>query len=471
MLFNSLIFVFFVSAFFALWPLINRLPQNFRLAFILSASLFFYGWWSWQFIFLLLFTGLIDFIGALAIRRFPTHQLFFLVISLLANLGVLVFYKYALFFMRIWADVNGIPTKDLDELSANLFLPIGLSFYTFQSMSYTIDVYRNRMEPTKNPLLFFSFISFFPHLVAGPIVRAREILPQLSRVRFTSETERFHGIKLIILGFFKKTVIADNLAGFVNEAFNGKSFVTGSDYWWIAVLAFTFQIYFDFSGYSDIARGMAKCLGIHFRMNFNHPYGATSFKDFWTKWHISLSYWFRDYVYIGLGGNKKGKVRGHVNMWITMVASGFWHGANYTYLAWGGLHAFFLSLERITKFDKWSKRHLILKVFAILIVFLGCTMAWVFFRAKNMVQAAQIIDQLWSFNSHYIGESSNLCKNAVMFLKIAIIAELLWIGGLRIRKYLNPNIYLIAELFYLAILINCCLFFRGPGEQFIYFQF
>ena len=446
--------------------------MNYRLLYILSASFFFYGWWNWQFLFLLLFTGLIDFLGALAIQKWKSKRVLFLALSMLVNLGVLIFYKYALFFIGVWLDISGGHTPALDEtLSQKVFIPIGLSFYTFQSMSYTIDVFRARMEPTKNPILFFSFISFFPHLVAGPIVRAREILPQLKRVHHTTEIERYNAVKLIIIGFFKKTVFADNLSGFVTEAFNNQNVAYGSYYWWIAVLAFTFQIYFDFSGYSDIARGIAKCIGIHFRMNFNHPYGSISFRDFWNRWHISLSYWFRDYVYIGLGGNKKGKLRGHLNMWATMLLSGLWHGANYTYIIWGALHAFYLSVERIFGFHNFGKKSFFTRWISIFLVFFCCMIAWVFFRARDFTQAKQIIGQLVQLNSKFVGEYSDAFHNATLFLSIAIIAELIWIAGFRAKSYLNKSLYVSLEIVYLAILINACLFFRGPGEQFIYFQF
>jgi alginate O-acetyltransferase complex protein AlgI len=472
MLFNSLIFLLFAALFFFCMPLINRFPLNLRLGFILLASLFFYGWWNWHFIFLLVFTGLIDFLGALAIKKWDSKKVLFLVLSLGTNLGVLFFYKYVLFFLTVWFDLTGLEYDGMEQdLAQKVFIPIGLSFYTFQSMSYTIDVFRGRMEPTKNPFLFFSFISFFPHLVAGPIVRAREILPQLSRVRKTTETVRYHAVKLIIIGFFKKTVLADNLGSFVNEAFGSSSVVAGSGYWWVAMLAFTFQIYFDFSGYSDIARGIAKCMGIHFRMNFNHPYGASSFRDFWNKWHISLSYWFRDYVYIGLGGNKKGALRGHLNMWFTMLISGLWHGANYTYLIWGGLHALFLSIERFFGLHNFAKKSFLRKVLAISIVFVCCLVAWVFFRAKNIEQAGAVINQLFHFGNRFTGETTDSYRNAILFLQIAIFAEVIWVFGFRFKNYVSNEVNVVGEIGYLAILINCCLFFRGPGEQFIYFQF
>lgn len=433
------------------------------------SSLFFYGWWNISYVPLLLGTGLVDFGGALAIVRWKDYRKLFLILSLAANLGVLFFFKYLGFFEQIILDLQGISSPE--KTPTGVILPIGLSFYTFQSMSYTIDVYRGRMKPTKNPLLFFSFISFFPHLVAGPIVRGREILPQLARVKITNEVERYHGIKLIVLGFFKKTVLADHLAVFVNEAFNSPSPESGYDYWWIAVLAFTFQIYFDFSGYSDIARGLAKIMGIHFRINFNNPYGSNSFRDFWSRWHMSLSFWFRDYVYVALGGNRRGKGRGILNMWITMLLSGLWHGANYTFIIWGALHSFFLSIERLIQIEKWTKSKVILKVGYMIIVFLGVALAWIFFRAKSLDQAIRVINQLGSFAHPFTGKYSDAMENALLFLKIIIPFQLYLNSGWRIRSLISAKHFTYLELFWLALLITCCVFFRGPGEQFIYFQF
>lgn len=469
MLFNSLIFLLFLTCFLTLRVFFNRSPLNVRLLFILASSLFFYGWWNIYYVPLLLFTGFVDFAGALAIERWREKRTLFLALSLLANLGVLFYYKYSLFFLQVYHDL--FTGKSIAEKAGSLVLPIGLSFYTFQSMSYTIDVYRNRMKATSNPLLFFSFISFFPHLVAGPIVRAKEILPQLARVRITNEVERYHGVKLIVIGYFKKTVLADHLASFANQAFNAKEMANGYDYWWLAVLAFTFQIYFDFSGYSDIARGLAKILGIHFRMNFNHPYTSSSFKQFWSRWHISLSTWFRDYVYIALGGNKKGKSRGIVNMSVTMLVSGFWHGANYTFIVWGGLHAFYLALERVLKLDKLFSGTAVKRIFGVFVVFFCVAIAWVFFRAKNVQQAFDVISKLFSFSHSYSGDLTFEYLNARMILIYAIIVEMFFVLNIKLKSKVNTSVYTVYEIIVLALFIVACLFFRGPGEQFIYFQF
>ena len=223
-------------------------------------------------------------------------------------------------------------------------------------MSYTIDVYRGRMKPVTNLFHFFAFLSMFPQLVAGPIVRARDLIPQLEKNRDTTEAERWDGLKLIVGGYFKKVVIADNLAPFVNTAFAAVPSPDSSLYWWLVIAAFAFQIFFDFAGYSDIARGLAKWMGYDFLVNFDHPYTSTSLREFWARWHISLSTWFRDYVYIPLGGSKKGESWGHVSMWMTMVISGLWHGAAFHFLVWGAVHALFLSIERITLWPERLKK-------------------------------------------------------------------------------------------------------------------
>lgn len=468
MLFNSLIFLIFLAGFVFLRTILNRFSLNIRLSFLLISSLTFYGWWNINYVPILLFTASIDFFGALAIEKWRHRKKLYLTISLLSNLGVLFCFKYFNFFIEIFNDLFN--EKYLLPNTINLALPIGLSFYTFQSMSYTIDVYRGRLKATTNPLLFFSFISFFPHLVAGPMVRAKEIIPQLKKIRFVTETERFHGVKLIIVGYFKKTVLADHLASFVQEAYQSKEMQIGYDYWWLAVIAFSFQIYFDFSGYSDIARGLAKNFGIHFRMNFNHPYLASSFKDFWSRWHISLSTWFRDYVYVPLGGNKKGKSRGIVNMWITMILSGIWHGANYTFIVWGAIHAFYLTVERLFVPKKTLFVGRYLKLIPILFVFLLSTVAWVFFRSDSVAQAVDVLTQLCNFNHPFENYKTDAYFNAKIFIKLAILIELLVYFQL-FKKSIFKKFYNPFEVLILSILLFLILFFRGPGAQFIYFQF
>ena len=333
---------------------------------------------------------------------YPRYKVLFLIFSICGNVGSLAIFKYSSFIAENVDAFLSLLGFDV-YLKSNipqfmLILPVGISFYTFQSMSYTIDIYRGQLRPTRNVLHFFAYLSMFPQLVAGPIIRARDLLPQLKQNNKTTEQDRWEGLKLITHGFFKKVVIADNLAPLVNRAFNNPDPSNSSVYWWLAVTAFAFQIYCDFSGYSDIARGLARWMGYNFGLNFNHPYISLSLREFWTRWHISLSSWFRDYVYIPLGGSRKGNIHAYANMLITMVISGFWHGAAWNFVIWGFLHALFLSFERITQWPKYIKmipgegRWI-----ASLIVLTQIWIAWVFFRAATMSQGIQIIKTMFSF--------------------------------------------------------------------------
>lgn len=321
---------------------------TFKLIFLTIASFFFYGWWDWRFVFLLLFTGLIDYFAAIGITYFPKYKKLLLISSLLSNIGTLLLFKYSGFFSE---NINQLLGTSFNSQINNFFLiiPVGISFYTFQCMSYTIDVYNGKFKPTKNVFQFFAYLSMFPHLVAGPIIRAKEMLPQLIGERQPLKEDRWEGFRLIVKGCFKKMVIADNLVPIVATAFNSSIIPVSSAFWWGAVIAFAFQIYYYFSGYSDIACGIARLMGYSFPDNFNHPYSSTSLREFWGRWNISLSTWFRDYVYIPLGGNQRNKCRSYINMWITMVISCLWLGASWTYVVWGVLHALYLSIERILK--------------------------------------------------------------------------------------------------------------------------
>ncbi len=458
-------------------PQINKLNNNFRWFFFTTASFIFYGWWDWRFLFLIIGSGMIDYIAGLLIYHKPKYKLIFLIVSLTGNIGSLAAFKYSGFF----AENIGLLLKyfgiivNLKEAIPDfmLILPVGISFYTFQSMSYAIDVYRGRLKPVANVLHFFSFLSMFPQLVAGPIVRARDFLPQLTKVRQVSSYENWNGLKLILIGFFKKVVLADNIAPFVNYAFSDVNTSVSTLYWWIAVIGFAFQIYFDFSGYSDIARGLAKWMGFHFRVNFNHPYIATSIREFWTRWHISLSTWFRDYVYIPLGGSKKGKLRGHVHMWITMVVSGFWHGAAWTYIIWGAMHAFYLSLERMFKIPKRLSKIPGGNIFALILLLFQVMIAWVFFRAESLKQAVNVIKYMLNFNFlHDFNPNDLNFVNALFFIFIGILIETWFFFN--IKKYvlkLKFNYNKVLEPAVFVFLVIIIIFLRGKGEEFIYFQF
>lgn len=470
-LFNSFIFLVFIAGFFLGWPWFRRC-KNRRWMYLIAASFVFYGWWNCWFLLLIIGSGLIDFFAGLAIHRWPLRKKIFLIASILANLGSLAIFKYLDFFL---ANINTAMTFFGSERvlpSAHLILPIGISFYTFQSMSYTIDVYRQNLQPTRNIFHFFAYLSMFPQLVAGPIVRASDLLPQLENAQPTTEEQRWSGMTLIVYGFFKKVVVADTLAPVVSTAFGTQNPLQSCPYWWVIMVLFAFQIYCDFSGYSDIARGLAKWMGYEFPLNFNHPYIAGSFREFWSRWHISLSTWFRDYLYYPLGGSRKGFFAAHGNMWITMLVSGLWHGASWTFVIWGALHAFYLSIERVTQWPAKLAKRTGGKFLCVIIVFTLVVIAWVFFRAESFSQAGIIITRLFSF---HLWDTSPI--------RYLIGKKALLLAGLMIVRhayiYLRPeNIQLIPPAtlpllrpLIVSLLLVACLLFRGPGSAFIYFQF
>ncbi len=471
MSFNSLPFLVFILFFFLFWPILKK-KKNIRYLYLVTSSFIFYGWWDWRFLFLIVFSGFIDFFAAKLINNNRKQAKLFLILSLLVNLLSLSVFKYSVFLAEQLENIFqlvSISIKLKERLPEFTYiLPIGISFYTFQSMSYTIDVYKKTLKPTNNVLHFFAYLIMFPQLVAGPIVRAKDFLEQLNQNRKISTFEFWNAIKLIIIGYFQKTVIADNLGVFVDNAFAGVNNQSGL-YWWVVMICFAFQIYFDFSGYSQIARGLAKLMGYHFKMNFNHPYLAVSLKDFWNRWHISLSTWFRDYVYIPLGGSKKGKLKSHINMWMTMLLSGLWHGANINFILWGGFHALGLSMERILG-SSFAKRKIRINEFiAGILVTIYVLIGWVFFRSSSIEQIGTIINQMFDINFNYNFIRENL--NAFVFLLIAFVIE----GGYYLQKQINWlekfNKLKHIEVLQYSLMICSIVFFRGPEQEFIYFQF
>jgi D-alanyl-lipoteichoic acid acyltransferase DltB (MBOAT superfamily) len=467
MLFNSLIFIVFSLIFFLVAKLLGKRVKG-RLLWLTLASFFFYGWWDWRFLFLILFSGLVDYYAALGMVRFANRKKLLLILSILVNIGSLSLFKYSGFIAENLDALFGL--QGLVSFSAHLpefFLitPVGISFYTFQSMSYTFDVYRNELKPTKKLIHFFAYLSMFPQLVAGPIVRAKTMLPQMLKVTNVSKEERWAGFQLVVRGYFKKMVIADNLAPLVVAAFSSPDVRPSSWYWWGIMIAFAFQIYCDFAGYSDIARGLARWMGYDFPDNFNHPYISTSLREFWMRWHISLTSWFKDYLYIPLGGNRKGKVRTHLNLWITMLVSGIWHGAAWTFVAWGAVHAFFSTLERITHWPDRMKLNPVLKLMAWLLVTIQVLVAWVFFRAETMGQAWEIIRTMFAFKGTV---QFGWGLNGTVFIVLMVLREA--IAATRLKESVLQNHPFLEMAFY-ALLIAAIIFFRGVGSEFIYFQF
>jgi alginate O-acetyltransferase complex protein AlgI len=393
MLFNTPQFFAFLAIVLILF---YTAPRAWRKYILLAASYFFYMSFIPKFILLLLSLTATDYTAArwIARTRSPHSRKTALVISLCANLGLLGFFKYYNFFA---ANITHLFHKASDAFALSIILPLGISFHTFQSMSYVIDVYRNEQEPITNPIDYALFISFFPQLVAGPIVRAREFFGDLYHWKRPTSDDVLRGLLLLLLGLAKKMVMADQFAQIANSYFQNIAKHPGMVPAWSAVIAFGIQIYFDFSGYTDMAIGMAKLLGFHFPINFRRPYLARSITDFWHRWHISLSRWLRDYLYIPLGGNRHGRLQTYRNLMLTMLLGGMWHGASWNFLVWGGYHGALLSFERMFRrgnapeSSSWTALYPVQAVITFSLVMIG----WVFFRAPTFHDSIYILHQMF----------------------------------------------------------------------------
>lgn len=399
MLFTQIeFFVFFAAVLTALLVVRNH---RMRKRLLLVASYYFYAYWDWRFLSLILISTMVDYLVALALARTqtPRWRKGLLITSLTCNLGILGFFKYFNFFVASLESVFG--TLGLHAGTLHIVLPIGISFYTFQTLSYTIDVYRGRLEPCRNVFDFALFVAFFPQLVAGPIVRASEFLPQLQTNPRLTGYGAFLGFRQFTFGLFKKVFIADHIALFVDYVF-GNAGAFGAVSTWLAVLAYGLQIYCDFSGYSDMAIGAARVMGYHLPTNFRLPYLATSVTDFWHRWHISLSTWLRDYLYIPLGGNRKGRRRTYVNLFVTMVLGGLWHGAAWTFVVWGAIHGVMLMGEKWLR-PRWTPARQsgplqgASKIVGWFVTMLVVFTAWVFFRAASFGEAFLMLRQMYGF--------------------------------------------------------------------------
>ncbi|WP_273275459.1 MBOAT family O-acyltransferase, partial [Maribacter polysiphoniae] len=355
MLFNSLDFAIFFPIFFIFYWLVAK-NITLRNILILISSYLFYGWWEWRFLFLIVISSFVDFYVGNSLGKIEgiKQRKTLLYISLLVNLGFLFYFKYTNFFIDSFVESFKLFGKTLDVSTLNIILPVGISFYTFQTLSYTIDIYRRQLKPTNDPIAFFAFVAFFPQLVAGPIERASHLLPQFYKTHKFNYTQIKSGLLLIVFGLFKKMVIADRAALYVNEVYNNPGNYEGIETITATVL-FAVQIYCDFSGYSDIAIGTARTLGFDLMKNFDSPYLSKSITEFWRRWHISLSTWFRDYVYIPLGGSRKGSYRTYANLFIVFLVSGLWHGAAITFVIWGAVHGTFIVAEKILKEQSWTQ--------------------------------------------------------------------------------------------------------------------
>lgn len=479
MLFNSIDFAIFLPIVFILYWLNNN-PKYQNLLIVL-ASYVFYGWWDWRFLFLIIFSTIVDYtIG----RKLETQgnkvtRKILLLTSILVNLGFLGVFKYFNFFLENFIIAFSFFGAEINANSLEIILPVGISFYTFQTLSYTIDVHRGKLEPTKDYIAFSAFVSFFPQLVAGPIERATNLLPQFYRKRNFNYHAAVDGMRQILWGLFKKIVIADTCAVHANQIFNNSADYSGSTLA-LGAIFFSFQIYGDFSGYSDIAIGTSRLFGYQLTKNFAFPYFSRDIAEFWRRWHISLSTWFRDYLYIPLGGSHGNAFMKIRNTFIVFIISGFWHGANWTFIVWGALNAFYflpllLTDKNRNNIDTVANGRVLPTLkegFSMLMTFSLTVLAWIIFRAENLGHAFQYIRDIFR-DPRALLDLTVFWQYKTILVLIAFFLTVEWVG--------RENQYAIEEfpskwnrpfrytLYYL--LVFATLWFGGKEQQFIYFQF
>jgi len=476
MLFNSWQFGVFLPVVFLIYWNLPKKFSNKKWIFLLLASYYFYMSWEVKYVVLILFTTLISYFAAIFLEKTQnkTAKKLILISALVSCLGVLFVFKYFNFFSENFACFMSLFAIKLHPVTLKLILPVGISFYTFQTLSYVIDVYRGDIKPEKNFGIYAAFISFFPQLVAGPIERTKNLLPQIKSPHEFNYEQASYGLKLMAWGFFKKLCIADTIAVYVDKVFGmliryeGFSLI-------LAVFFFTIQIYCDFSGYSDIARGAAKLFGIELMENFKSPYFSSSIKEFWSRWHISLSTWFRDYVYIPLGGSRVSKFRHAVNLMITFLISGLWHGANWNFLIWGGVHGLAQVIENFA-LKKRTKNF-----FRMILTFIFCMLAWTFFRAENFSEVIYIFSNMFKINGglikyfhdgfQIIGMGKFPLALTCLTLLILALYDYFSLDRDVIKKISSKNKFIRWSI-YIALGLYIAFFSpKGVVTEFVYFQF
>lgn len=482
MLFNSIEFTIFLPIVFALYWFVTDKNLKAQNGLLVLASYVFYGWWDWRFLSLIIFSSAVDYLVGISLSKTNKQQKrkLLLLTSICVNIGLLGFFKYFNFFAESFANAFTLLGKPIEAVRLNIILPVGISFYTFQTLSYTIDVYRRKLEPTKDIVSFFAFVSFFPQLVAGPIERATNLLPQFYKKRIFEYDKAVDGMRQILWGLFKKVVIADNCAELTNMIFENYTDMNASTLVFGAIF-FTFQIYGDFSGYSDIAIGTSRLFGFNLMQNFAFPYFSRDIAEFWRRWHISLSTWFRDYVYIPLGGSRGGTFMKVRNTFIIFIVSGFWHGANWTFIVWGLLNAIYFLPLLLTNNNRRNLNVVaegkilptIKEFFQMALTFGLTVFAWIFFRAENLTQALDYIGRIFSSSIlEYPDNSVHGGRELVLLIVIFMIVE--WFG----RKYQYGifNIvfvenHLIRVLLYILLILISYYMGNFNENVFIYFQF
>ncbi|MDT8303730.1 MAG: MBOAT family O-acyltransferase [Sedimentisphaerales bacterium] len=473
MLFNTWTFAIFLPAVLLIYYNLNRRWQN---CFLLAASYVFYGWWDYRFCSLLAISTIVDFFCGLGIASAKTalRRKLLLAMSCVVNLGILSFFKYFDFFTHSFSHLFEIAGFRPDFPTLSIILPVGISFYTFQTLSYSIDVYRSKIEPTRNFIDFALYVSFFPQLVAGPIERATRLLPQIQAKRTVTWDKMSGGAMLILIGLCRKIAIADAVAPTVNRIFADPS-SCGSLELLIGTFIFSLQIYCDFAGYSDIARGTAKMLGIDLIKNFEHPYFSTNITEFWRRWHISFSTWLRDYLYIPLGGNRRGRLATYRNLLITMLLGGLWHGANWTFVVWGGLQGLYLAIHKLLlqgrKPDTWNRPMQIVRspadILKLLLTFLLVSLTWIFFRCQNF-------GDIYSYFAGIIAFQGGIPTQVLKWFAVASVLVL----AIDIPQYITQNHTVVLEwpvvlrvASYTTVVLAMFALRNNGRIPFIYFQF
>ncbi len=478
MLFNSIDFALFLPIVFILYWLVFQRHLKLQNAFLVVVSYFFYGCWDWRFLSLILFSTIVDYTIGLYLNKTSGNRerKVLLWTSVTVNIGLLMFFKYFNFFVDSFVDVFTFFGYEIQPTSLNIILPVGISFYTFQTLSYTIDVYNRKLDPTKDFLKFAAFVSFFPQLVAGPIERAKRFLPQFDVKRKFDINEATDGMRQILWGLFKKVIIADNCAGYVTTIFDNYDTMPASSLW-LALVLFSFQIYGDFSGYSDIGIGVSRLLGFKLMQNFAFPFFSRDIAEFWRRWHISLTTWFRDYIYIPLGGSRGSKLLQIRNVFIIFLVSGFWHGANWTFIIWGLFYALlFLPLLLSKKNREHTEIVAIDKALPsfrdflkIGLTFFYTCIAWVFFRSNTVTDSYMYFKRL--VNSSILEAPLKVDTSLYVFLVLFIIME--WMG--RRQQYAIETMFnnypLVVRWGCYYIIAMIIFLYGGEAQTFIYFQF
>tara|TARA_B110001450_G_scaffold252355_1_gene274003 strand:+ start:179 stop:1594 length:1416 start_codon:yes stop_codon:yes gene_type:complete len=471
MFFNSVEFLLFLPIVFVTYWFFFPKNVSGQNIIILFASYVFYGWWDWRFLSLIMFSTCLDFFLGIKIHssKFSSKK-FYLIISIVCNIGILSFFKYFNFFISSLQESFSSIGYTFDTWSLSIILPVGISFYTFQTLSYSFDIFNNNLKPTKDFISYSAFVSFFPQLVAGPIERAKNLLPQFINKRYFNSTNAINGCSLIVYGLFKKVVIADRLAIYVNSVFNDY-YSYNSISLTLAVVFFAIQIYCDFSGYSLIARGTAKLFGFELMVNFNRPYFSQSITEFWRRWHISLSTWFRDYLYIPIGGNRISKKRTYINIMLVFVVSGLWHGANWTFVFWGFIHGFFaIVFLMFSNNSKMKNKNRFRKYLNILIVFIIVNFAWIFFRSENITHAFKYVYHILQFDFSY--NLVEICaEKGPLNLFISLLSIFLLYLSYLLPKSLIFDKPLKTVIFNVVVLLLILVLGVNGEPEFIYFQF